>query len=217
MSECCRISCQVALRILNSFPRPVSTPKQVYSFVELLSIYHDAILSKHLPISKLNRYSLQMLKNSTYHRLATVFTISKHCQVLLEMIALKFDYHDDAILAIESFKTLIRLLLFRASGFRMQIYPVFPVRDFDLSQLSPNLGDNSDLWKGKRSGKVHCKIQAVTGHGGNTSSAVSKFLAVRALSEPNLNPSDMVPPLSGLERLSEYLHILRPFIYCFLI
>ncbi|KAG0196812.1 Peroxisomal membrane protein pex16 [Mortierella sp. GBA30] len=210
----------------------------LFSTLNLLGIYHDTILTKHvasLPASHrptpspLNRYTRDWQGSSlTYKRVAMVLTIIQYTEVLIEMGVQKKwgqQYKWRVITALEAFKAAGRLALMRLTNQRMILHPIHTERDVDPSTLADlaevELSVKESHWTGVRTGNTRLQLSAVqklstsnSGKGTRSTSDVTEFLLSKVLTPDVVRkPKDLVGKLSGLGAVGEYLFILRPLIY----
>ncbi|KAF8951477.1 Peroxisomal membrane protein pex16 [Podila verticillata] len=202
----------------------------LFSTLNLLGIYHDTILTKHvasLPASHRptpsphNRYTRDWQSNSlTYKRVALALTIIQYTEVLIEMGVQKkwgAQYKWRVITALEAFKVAGRIALMKLTNQRMIVYPVHTERDVDPSTLADlaeaELSVKESHWTGARTGNTRLQLSAVQ-KSGKKGSDVTDFLLSKVLTPDSVRkPRDLVGLLSGLGSVGEYLFILRPLIY----
>ncbi|KAG0053097.1 Peroxisomal membrane protein pex16 [Gryganskiella cystojenkinii] len=206
----------------------------LFSTLNLLGIYHDTILTKHvasLPAthrptpSPLNRYTRDWQSHSlTYKRIAMVLTVIQYTEVLIEMGVQKKwgqQYKWRVITALEAFKVAGRLALLRLTNQRMIMYPVHTERDVDPSTLADLAEAEQSVkeshWTGTRTGTPRLQLSAVQKSSGKLSSKssdVTEFLLSKVLTPDTVRkPRDLVGMLGGLGVFGEYLFVLRPLIY----
>ncbi|KAG0240279.1 Peroxisomal membrane protein pex16 [Mortierella sp. GBA43] len=204
----------------------------LFSTVNLLGIYHDTILTKHvasLPAahrpapSALNRYTRDWQNSSPiYKRIVLVLTIIQYTEVLIEMSIQKKwgqQYKWRVITALEAIKAFGRLGLMRITSNRMIMYPVHTERDVDPSTLADlteaNLSVKESHWVGTRTGSTRLQLSAVQkANGKSKNSDVTEFLLSKVLTADVVRkPRDLVGMLRGIGAIGEYLFILRPLIY----
>ncbi|KAF9194741.1 Peroxisomal membrane protein pex16 [Haplosporangium sp. Z 767] len=204
----------------------------LFSTLNLLGIYHDTILTRHvasLPASHrptpspLNRYTRDWQNSSVmYKRIVMVLTVIQYTEVLIEMGVQKKwgpKYKWQVITALEAIKAAGRVSLMQLTNQRMIMYPVHTERDVDPSTLA-DLAEaessvNDSHWTGTRTGTTRLQLSAVQKSSkSGKSSDVTEFLLSKVLT-PDLvrKPRDLVGTLSGLGAIGEYLFILRPLIY----
>ncbi|KAG0360811.1 Peroxisomal membrane protein pex16 [Mortierella sp. AD032] len=204
----------------------------LFSTLNLLGIYHDTILTKHvasLPAthrptpSSLNRYTRDWQGSSlTYKRVAMVLTVIQYTEVLIEMGVQKKwgqQYKWRVITALEAIKAAGRLTLMRLTSQRMIMHPIHTERDVDPSTLA-DLAEAEQAvkeshWTGTRTGSTRLQLSAVqkNGKAGKTTD-VTEFLLSKVLTPDVVRkPRDLVGKLSGFGAIGEYMFILRPLIY----
>ncbi|KAG0236136.1 Peroxisomal membrane protein pex16 [Actinomortierella wolfii] len=203
----------------------------IFATLNLLGIYHDTILAKHvarLPPanrptpSPLNRYTREWQGSSlTYRRVAFVLTLLQYTEVLIEMSVQK-KWGQKAkwrvITAIETLKAAGRIVLLQLTNQRMIMHPIHPERDVDPSTLADlaetELAFKESHWTGARTGNTRLQLSAVHKESKTKGSDVTDFLLSKVLT-PDLvrKPRDLVGMLKGVGAFGEYLFILRPLIY----
>ncbi|KAG0354419.1 Peroxisomal membrane protein pex16, partial [Gamsiella multidivaricata] len=205
----------------------------LFSTLNLLGLYHDTILTKHINSlppthrptpSPLNRYTRDWQSSSVaYKRIVMLLTIIQYTEVLIEMgIQKKWgqQYKWRVITALEAIKAAGRLGLMRLTNNRMLMHPVHVERDVDPAQLADlteaQLALKESHWTGARTGSTRLQLSAVqkssTGKAGKTD--VTEFLLSKVLTPDVVRrPRDLVGMLNGLGAVGEYLFILRPLIY----
>ncbi|OIW30761.1 peroxisome membrane protein [Coniochaeta ligniaria NRRL 30616] len=147
--------------------------ESIHSGVQLLSLYHDTILSRALGLSKLpvppplaaaaargpsahNRYtSFWARKSALYRRVAYVLQIVQYTELLCEMAAKRRSERVRwrVVVLIEAVKALCRLLLLRITRSRPVVTPALPERvdipepaeaEDDGSALSELMGERTE-------------------------------------------------------------------------
>ncbi|KAF9975008.1 Peroxisomal membrane protein pex16 [Actinomortierella ambigua] len=203
----------------------------IFATLNLLGIYHDTILAKHvarLPAahrpapSPLNRYTREWQGSSlTYRRVALVLTLLQYTEVLIEMsVQKKWGQKSKwrVITAIEALKAAGRIALLQLTNQRMILHPMHPERDVDPSTLADltetELAFKESHWTGTRTGSTRLQLSAVHTGSKAKGSDVTDFLLSKVLT-PDLvrKPRDLVGMLHGMGTVGEYLFILRPLVY----
>ncbi|KAF9575839.1 Peroxisomal membrane protein pex16, partial [Lunasporangiospora selenospora] len=207
----------------------------LFSVLNLLGIYHDTILQRHVASippshrptpSPLNRYTRGWQETSPlYKRIALLLTIIQYTEVLIEMGVQKKwgqKYKWRIITALEAIKAAGRLGLMQLTNKRMIMHPIHTERDVDPSTLADlaevELSVQQSHWKGTRTGNTRLQLSAVqksaNGKSMGKSADVTEFLLSKVLT-PDLvrKPRDLVGALKGMGAMGEYLFILRPLIY----
>jgi peroxin-16 len=133
--------------------------ESIHSGVQLLSLYHDTILSRALSLSKLpvpslarapsahNRYtSFWARKSALYRRVAYVLQIVQYTELLCEMAAKRRSERVRwrVVVLIEAVKALCRLLLLRITRSRPVVTPALPER-VDIPEPAEAEDDGSTL------------------------------------------------------------------------
>ncbi|KAG0346176.1 Peroxisomal membrane protein pex16 [Podila humilis] len=204
----------------------------LFSTLNLLGIYHDTILTKHvasLPASHRptpsphNRYTRDWQGHSlTYKRVALALTIIQYTEVLIEMGVQKkwgAQHKWRVVTALEAFKVAGRVALMRLTNKRMIVYPVHTERDVDPSALADlaeaQLSVKESHWTGARTGNTRLQLSAVQKTVGKKgTSDITEFLLSKVLTPDVVRkPRDLVGMLNGLGSFGEYMFILRPLIY----
>ncbi|KAI8592423.1 peroxisome membrane protein [Geranomyces variabilis] len=205
----------------------------IFATVNLVSLYHDTILSHaalrqqpETPSSKFNRYTRYMLRGGgaaggasagPYRRIAYTLTIVQMFEVLMEMAATKLGGlkgKSRAVLSIEIVKVLCRTALFRLSQNRMTMHATVPERDYDLATVEPpSAVPESTTWTGKRTGKEHIQVDQITKQDKGGYDHAVQYLLSKALTESAKTPMDLLRAMSGRRVLGEWMFILRPLIF----
>ncbi|KAG0291140.1 Peroxisomal membrane protein pex16 [Dissophora globulifera] len=206
----------------------------LFSTLNLLGIYHDTILTKHVaslpathrPIpSSLNRYTRDWQNSSqVYKRIVLVLTVIQYSEVMIEMgIQKKWGqkYKWRVITALETIKAAARLGLMHLTNNRMLMHPVHLERDVDPATLADlaeaQLSVQESHWTGARTGNTRLQLSAVqksTSGKSGKGSDVTDFLLSKVLTPDVVRkPRDLLGMLNGIGALGERLFILRPLIY----
>ncbi|KAF9996040.1 Peroxisomal membrane protein pex16 [Modicella reniformis] len=205
----------------------------LFSTLNLLGIYHDTILTKHvasLPAthrpapSPLNRYTRDWQASSQiYKRIVLLLTIIQYTEVLIEMNVQKKwgqQYKWRVITALEAIKVAGRLGLMRLTNNRMLMHPVHTERDVDPSTLADiaeaQLAAKESHWIGSRTGNARLQLSAIQKNDGKSTkgSTATDFVLSKVLTPDVVRkPCDLVSMLHGIGLVGEYLFILRPLIY----
>ncbi|KAF9208459.1 Peroxisomal membrane protein pex16 [Haplosporangium sp. Z 27] len=202
----------------------------LFSTLNLLGIYHDTILTKHvnsLPAthkptpSALNRYTRDWLNSSVaYRRIVLLLTVIQYTEVLIEMGVQKKwgnKYKWRIITALETIKAAGRLVLMQITNHRMLMHPVHTERDVDPSKLADlaeaQLSVQESHWTGARTGSARLQLSAVQ-KSKSGKNDVNDFLLSKVLTPDVVRkPRNLVSELTGLGTVGETLFILRPVIY----
>ncbi|KAK7208554.1 peroxisomal membrane protein-domain-containing protein [Myxozyma melibiosi] len=223
----------------------------IYSALNILGLYHDTILLR-AATSTSDRYQPSMhtrythhyttQKGSKYKRLAYILTVLQKVQLLLEVLARKYGRNGgeraqhSTVLALESVKALLRIMLLRATGSRMLPNPVVPGRDFDSAILEEDEDENAKempteeeageiekFWTMPRTGRRLPVPKASSGRSqqsekkGVGEDGVARYLIKRVLHPDDVAPGPrLMHRLSGDGQVKEILYLLRPLIYAIL-
>ncbi|KAK9696803.1 hypothetical protein K7432_012270 [Basidiobolus ranarum] len=206
----------------------------LFSFINLLGLYHDKILvkaaSNHYQETgekpptpgNFNRYIRYLYRSSdNYRRVSLVLTILQYTEVLLEMsVQKKWGKNKkwNIILYIEGVKAALRFSLVQMSGNRTLISPPHPEREVDPSTMHPDKKPTKiPTWTGTRTGQNHPVINTIISDKmGNlrvTDYVLSKVLDIESAKKP----LDLVRALAGWGNVGEMLFIIRPLFYVFLV
>ncbi|KAJ9160568.1 Peroxisomal membrane protein PEX16 [Coniochaeta hoffmannii] len=140
--------------------------ESIHSGVQLLSLYHDTLLSRAVSLSKLpvpslkapsahNRYtSFWARKSALYRRVAYLLQIVEYTELLCEMAAKRRSERTRwrVVVLLEAVKAFCRLLLLRITRSRPVVTPALPERveipaptdEADGSALSELMGERTD-------------------------------------------------------------------------
>ncbi|KAE8334902.1 hypothetical protein BDV24DRAFT_156488 [Aspergillus arachidicola] len=229
----------------NHHPRPATPPGfwrtdmpdtqelefDLHSSVQLLSLYHDSLVSR--VISRLppnisrptptphSRYTKYWTSHSSlYRKVAITLQMVQYTELLWEMIARrrgeKFRWR--VVILIEAIKAICRLFLLRLTNSRPLVSPPLPERDVDPRSAEEEEGDwngmqtplserSSDLsWTMPRTGLSLPCLPDVND--------VSDFLISKVLTADDIKPpKTLLHRVTGQGQLAEILYILRPVAY----
>ncbi|KAH8916998.1 peroxisome membrane protein, partial [Atractiella rhizophila] len=213
-----------------SFSSPART-EYVYSALNLLSFYHDSILPPAPHPSPHARYTRWWTNsNAIYKLVARALVVLKTVELAIEM-RVSEKRRESTVVALESIKTLLRLLLLFLTRRRPTIYPPIAERDtIDPTLSHPSSSSSSSpsppsspliqtTWKGARTGRTRPTIASIRARTRAPNGSTPGFLQgrVRGLDEIR-RPKELVVPLGGAwEIVGEIIHILRPLIYVMLL
>lgn len=204
----------------------------VHSGVQLLSLYHDSLVSR--VISRLpstisrptptphSRYTKYWTSQSTlYHRVALSLQMIQHTELLWEMVARRRGQKTRwrVVVFIEIAKAFCRLLLLRLTNSRPLVSPPLPEREVDPrsgeeeessdwnGMESPVSEQSSDLsWTMPRTGMSLPSLPNVND--------VSNYLISKVLTADDIKPPKaLLHRITGQGQLAEVLYILRPVVY----
>ncbi|KAH8923923.1 peroxisome membrane protein [Atractiella rhizophila] len=155
-----------------SFSSPART-EYVYSALNLLSFYHDSILPPAPHPSPHARYTrLWTSSNAIYKLVARALVVLKTVELAIEM-RVSEKRRESTVVALESIKTLLRLLLLFLTRRRPTIYPPIAERDtIDPTLSHPSSSSSTSpsppsspliqtTWKGTRTGRTRPTIASI--------------------------------------------------------
>ncbi|PNH39522.1 hypothetical protein VD0004_g7378 [Verticillium dahliae] len=211
----------------------------VHSSVQLLSLYHDTLLTRalsRLPITKIpsphNRYTqFWTQRNTLYRRVAMLLQMVTYTQLLWEMAAKRKGGNRGrwrVVVLLEAIKALCRLLLLRITRSRPLVTPVLPEREpvpedpeeqaAAANELQQLIGGDpvEDADDGV---KAHEKEWAMPRTGMSLPSLprpgdISSYLLGKVLTSDDIKPApQLLNQIQGQAQAAEVLHILAPLIY----
>ncbi|PYI16177.1 Pex16-domain-containing protein [Aspergillus violaceofuscus CBS 115571] len=203
----------------------------VHSGVQLLSLYHDALVSRVVsrlpptiprpiptPHTRYTKYWTS--RSSLYHKVALALQMVQYTELLWEMVARRRGekIRWRVVIFIEAIKAVCRLLLLRLTKSRPLVTPPLPERDIDPRSLdkvdndwngmqTPVSERPSDLsWTMPRTGLSLPSLPEVND--------VSHFLISKVLTADDIKtPKALLHRVTGQGQLAEVLYILRPVVY----
>ncbi|EFE40010.1 hypothetical protein TRV_05277 [Trichophyton verrucosum HKI 0517] len=206
----------------------------VHSGVQLLSLYHDSLVSRviaRLPLSQPRptptphtRYTKYWTSQSSiYHKVALALQMVKYTELLWEMAARRKGekLRWRVIVFIEAVKAFCRLILLRLTNSRPIVSPPLPEREVDPRQSDGD--DNGDFngmetppsepseaidlsWSMPRTGMSLPNLP--------DANDISAYLTSKVLTADDVrSPQTLLHRVSGAGQLAEVLYILRPLIY----
>ncbi|KAI1261720.1 peroxisome membrane protein [Xylariaceae sp. FL1019] len=212
----------------------------VHSGVQLLSLYHDAVLRRALnSIPSLNtrilsphaRYTrFWTAKSKLYRRIALLLQVVQYTELLWEMAAKRRGekIRWRVVIVLEALKAVCRLLLMRITNSRPLVSPALPEREpvpteeegSDEDALRELMGEEPGIDGAIGSAKAaHEKEWAMPRTKSNFPSLpgpgdVSSYLQSRVLTAEDIKPAaQLLNTLSKSGQAAEALHILAPLIY----
>ncbi|KAF2671632.1 peroxisomal membrane protein pex16 [Microthyrium microscopicum] len=217
--------------------------ESLHSYVQLLSLYHDSLLSKaiaRLPLARKpvpsphNRYTrFWTQKSPTYRRLALVLQMIQYTELLWEMVAKRRGEKTRwrIIVLLEGVKALCRLLLLRLTNSRPLLSPPLPEREVDPSSLEEAPEQTAEELEAVQSyERMQESMSSGTGSGDDTkwtmprtgltlpslpdSQDISSYLLSKVMKADDIKPPKMLlHRVSGKGEIAEMLYIIRPVIY----
>ncbi|KAJ5796696.1 uncharacterized protein N7518_005236 [Penicillium psychrosexuale] len=205
----------------------------VHSGVQLLSLYHDSLVSRVVdklpstvprppptPHSRYTKYWTS--RSSLYRQVALALQMLQYTELLWEMAARRRGQKTRwrVVIFIEFAKAVCRLLLLRLTNSRPLVSPPLPEREIDprtTEEEEPHSGWNgmdtpvsersSDLsWTMPRTGLSLPSLPGVND--------VSNYLISKVLTADDIKPPKaLLHRATGQGQLAEVLYILRPVVY----
>lgn len=205
----------------------------VHSGVQLLSLYHDSLVSRvisrlpptipRLPPTPHARYTKYWTsKSPLYRKVALTLQMIQYTELLWEMIARRRGekIRWRVVVFIEAVKAICRLLLLRLTNSRPLVSPPLPERELDPRaaeeehdigdwngmQTPPSEGPSVLGWTMPRTGLSLPSLP--------DANDVSKYLISKVLTADDIKPPKaLLHRVTGQGQLAEVLYILRPVIY----
>ncbi|KAI5285441.1 Peroxisomal membrane protein pex16 [Ascosphaera aggregata] len=223
-------------RITGRFRESELATETLHSFVQLLSLYHDSLVSRS--IAKLpasisrpsptphERYTKYWCKVSpTYRRIALCLQMIRHTELLWEMVARrrgeKIRYR--VIIVIEAIKAILQFILLHLTGSRPVVSPPLPEREIDPraaeaekehnewdvlnSPTTPQeISPQKVKWTMPRTGQTLPSLPQANN--------VSNYLISKVLTADDIKqPRNLLHRIAGQGQMAEVVYILRPLIY----
>lgn len=199
------------------------------SGVQLLSLYHDNLLSRALahslrtqprhqsPHNRYTRFYCQ--KSPTYRRTATTLTVVQYTELLLEMMAKRKGEKAKwrLVVFLEAVKAVCRLIMMRLTNSRPLLNPPLPEREVveekpahEEEELSTPPSEpsepGSEQWTMPRTSLTLPPLP--------DSNDISSYLLSKVLTADDIKPpKQLVHRTSGFGEIAEVMFILRPVIY----
>ncbi|EME48132.1 hypothetical protein DOTSEDRAFT_69914 [Dothistroma septosporum NZE10] len=200
------------------------------SGVQLLSLYHDNLLSRALAQqlraprhqSAHNRYTrFYCQKSPTYRRTATTLQIVQYTELLLEMMAKKRGEQTRwrLVMLLEAVKAVCRLILMRLTNSRPLLSPPLPEREIVVEEkntedeeLASPPSERSDMTAGSEQWTM--PRTSLTLPPLPHSDDISSYLLSKVLTADDIKPPKaLVHRTSGFGEIAEVMFILRPVVY----
>ncbi|EIN13791.1 peroxisome membrane protein [Punctularia strigosozonata HHB-11173 SS5] len=207
--------------------------------LNVLSMYHDTILSrivnadpKHkplLPSSQHSRYTRSWTESSQLYRWAArTLELIRFTELLVEMglrrkVSVKVKWR--AIVLIETIKALLRLLILRITR-RPLVSPLIPEREYDPSTLPPSGASSPTLAPSSppdsapatpehlKNNHVPLPLHPLLLPSAPGQSAEDYLLSKALTTSAVRSPVNLVKPLTSLlEWVAEIIYICRPLVY----
>ncbi|GAB7366099.1 hypothetical protein MBLNU230_g7661t1 [Neophaeotheca triangularis] len=213
----------------------------LHSSVQVLSLYHDSLLSRALALSLKNRSPRQQTphsrytrfysaKSPTYRRTATTLQVLQYTELLVEMLAKRRGEKArwNVVVLLEMIKALCRLFLLRLTNSRPLLNPPLPEREMpdeptltgppdpDLAFTANENPLPSPQSENSLAGSEQWTMPrtSLTLPPLPTSEDISSYLLSKVLTAEDIKPAkNLLHRTSGLSTLAEILYILRPVAY----
>ncbi|CAG8948705.1 hypothetical protein HYFRA_00001826 [Hymenoscyphus fraxineus] len=208
--------------------------ESLHSSIQLLSMYHDTLLTRSL--SKLpgapkqqsphNRYTkFWIQKSKFYRRVATILAIVQYTELLWEMTAKRKGTKTRwrVVVLLEAIKAFCRLFLLKITNSRPLVTPALPERELIPEDEKEDEEDEEAFLEAEVEGRPHPQILEKEYKMKRTglslpslpkSSDISSYLLSKVLTADDIkSPSTLLNKLHGSAHLAEILHILQPVIY----
>lgn len=213
--------------------------ESLHSSIQLLSLYHDTLLSRAL--SKLpgmhrqnahNRYTKYWMKgNRMYRRVAMLLSMIQYTELLWEMMAKRKGekIRWRVVVFLEFIKAVCKLLLLRITKGRPLVTPPLPERDIvpeeslsEVEEIPPWLStddsvamrEEEKLRKNREGKEYKLKRTGLTLPNLPNPSDISNYLLSKVLVAEDIKaPISLLNPLTLPSQYAEYMHILQPVIY----
>ncbi|CZR63795.1 related to peroxisomal membrane protein peroxin 16 [Phialocephala subalpina] len=211
--------------------------ESLHSSIQLLSMYHDTLLTR--AVSKLpgmpkatsmhNRYTkFWMTKSGMYRKVATLLAVVQYTELLWEMMAKRKGekIRWRVVVMLEIVKAACRFLLLRITNSRPLVTPALPEREVIPEEAVEEEEEFEDEGYGgsEVSGphsprRIEAKEYKMKRTGLSlpvlpNPSDISSYLLSRVLTADDIKaPSALLNKVNGSAQLAEILHILQPVIY----
>ena len=209
------------------FSQTEITSESLNSGVQLLSLYHDNLLSRALahslqkrhetPHNRYTRYFCQ--KSGFYRRTAVGLQVVQYTELLLEMLAKRRGEKTRwrVVVVLEAVKAMCRLLLLRVTNARPLLSPPLPERavvveeeksgsEDESAPTPPSSSSDSENWSMPRTSLTLPPLPS--------SGDISSYLLSKVLTADDIKPPKaLLHRVDGLGSAAEVLYILRPVIY----
>lgn len=203
------------------------------SGVQLLSLYHDALLSRGLREGVAGRRQHQSVhnrytgywsrKSGVYRRTAVMLQVVQYTELLLEMIAKRRGEKARwrVVVVLEAVKAMCRLILMRMTGARPGLDPPLPVREPVVQGSKGQASEEGEGFESPPSERSEAGSETWTMPRTSLtlpplpgSEDISSYLLSKVLTADDIKPpKTLLHRTTGLGQLAEVLYILRPLIY----
>lgn len=199
--------------------------ESLHSSVQLLSLYHDSLLSRaissalHRHQSPHNRYTrFWSQKSSTYRRVALTLQVVQYTELLCEMAAKRRGERTRwrVIVLLEAVKAMCRLVLMRLTNSRPLLSPPLPEREILEDKPTPEEDIPSPPSERSEAGSEQWTMPrtSLTLPPLPSSSDISSYLLSKVLTADDIKPPKaLLHRVSGMGELAECMYIVRPVIY----
>lgn len=220
----------IAYIIPGRFRESEIASESLNSSVQLLSLYHDSLLSRALAHSLQqkqhqsphNRYTRYYCSRSpTYRRTATTVQVVQYTELLLEMMAKRRGEKTrwGVVMLLEAIKAFCRLILMRLTNSRPLLSPPLPEREFveerphdeeaihsPPSERSSFSEAGSEQWTMPRTSLTLPPLP--------TTEDISSYLMSKVLTADDIKPPKaLLHRVTGIGEAAEIMYIFRPVIY----
>lgn len=203
--------------------------ESLHSSIQLLSMYHDTLLSR--AISKLpgmprqqsphNRYTQFWIQRSVfYRRIATLLSMIQYTELLWEMAAKRKGQKVRwrVVVILEIIKAVCRLCLLRITNSRPLVTPPLPEREVIPDNASQEdeeySGEGFPEERPREPKEYKMKRTGLSLPTLPNPSDISSYLLSKVLTADDIKaPNTLLNKVNGSAQLAEWLHILQPVIY----
>jgi peroxin-16 len=197
--------------------------ESLHSSIQLLSMYHDTLLTRAVPKlpggSPHNRYTkFWIAKSKFYRRVATLLAMIQYTELLWEMMARRKGekIRWRIVVVLELIKAICRLFLLRITNSRPLVTPALPEREVIPEEETPTEDEEVEMEEEVRPREREYKMKR-TGLSLPTlpnPSDISSYLLSKVLTADDIKaPNTLLNKVNGSAQLAEILHILQPVIY----
>ncbi|KAI1080532.1 peroxisome membrane protein [Whalleya microplaca] len=214
--------------------------ESVHSGVQLLSLYHDAVLrgaitkipalASRIPSPHARYTRFWTAKSRLYRRIALLLQVVQYTELLWEMAAKRRGERVRwrVVIVLEVIKAVCRLLLMRITNSRPLVTPALPEREplptddgqDDGDALKELMGEEPSLTGMNGSAKTSYEKEWSMPRTGSILPSlpnpgdISSYLQSRVLTADDIKPAaKLLNTLSGSGQAAEILHILSPLVY----